>query len=101
MGHAVELPEHVCRKSLHCLEHIHLEEQGLTGVAGESQKQNILYVLWSICFSLYQNTRLLSSLYQNTRLLSQFWACSVRYNSCSFLSLRQNNWLGLDNLSTI
>lgn len=30
------------RKSLHCLEHIHLEEQGLTGVAGESQKQNIL-----------------------------------------------------------
>ena len=55
MRHVLELSEHLCRKSLHCLEHIHLEEQGLTGVAGESQKQNILYALWSICFSLYQN----------------------------------------------
>jgi hypothetical protein len=33
------------RKLLFCLEHIHLEDPGLKGVAGGNQKQNILYVL--------------------------------------------------------
>jgi hypothetical protein len=32
-------------KLLHCSEHIPLEDQGLTGVAGEKQKQSILYAL--------------------------------------------------------
>jgi hypothetical protein len=36
--------ECLCRKLLHSLEHIHLEDHGLTGVAGASQKQNIQYV---------------------------------------------------------
>lgn len=35
----------VCRKLSFYLEHIHLEGQGLKGVAGGNQKQNILYVL--------------------------------------------------------
>jgi hypothetical protein len=36
--------EYLCRKLLHSPEHIHLEDHGLTAVAGESQKQNIQYV---------------------------------------------------------
>ena len=48
MRHVLELSEHLCRKSLHCLEHIHLEEQGLTGVAGESQKTK-----YDVCFVVY------------------------------------------------
>jgi hypothetical protein len=36
--------EYLCRKLLHSPEHIQLEDHGLTGVAGASQKQNIQYV---------------------------------------------------------
>jgi hypothetical protein len=40
----VDLLEYWCRKLLHSLEHIHLEDHGLTAVAGASQKLNIQYV---------------------------------------------------------
>ena len=41
----------ICRKSLLCLGHIHLEGLGLNGVAGGNLKQNILYAVLN--FSVY------------------------------------------------
>ena len=44
LEHFVDPSEYLCRKLLHSPEHIHLEDHGLTGAAGENQKQNIQYV---------------------------------------------------------
>ena len=85
---------------------------------GKARKQNMMYVLWSICFSLYRNFSIreflsllcLYAIYysifslQITECTPFFMICNmdiVSYSSCYNLSLKCNEWLGSNNFLTL